>query len=156
MGMICVDSKDYDIMVVSEKGYGKRSDLDDYRETNRGGKGVKTISITEKTGDLIAIKNVKDTDDLMLIKKSGVILRMAVKDLRVVGRNTQGVRLIKLKDSDAIASVTQVPAEEEDDNLNESFNSIDGENVEIIEENDNVEIIDNEDSENETEENNQE
>jgi len=154
--MICVDSKDYDIMVVSEKGYGKRSDLDDYRETNRGGKGVKTISITEKTGDLIAIKNVKDTDDLMLIKKSGVILRMAVKDLRVVGRNTQGVRLIKLKDSDAIASVTQVPAEEEDDNLNENFNSIDGENVEIIEENDNVETIDNEDSENETEENNQE
>ncbi len=120
IGMICVDSKDYDILVVSEKGFGKRSDLDDYRETNRGGKGVKTISITDKTGALIAIKNVKDTDDLMIINKSGIILRMAVKDLRVVGRNTQGVKLINLKSSDAIASVTQVPAEEEELQLDEN------------------------------------
>ena len=104
----------------TEKGFGKRSDLDDYRETNRGGKGVKTISITDKTGALIAIKNVKDTDDLMIINKSGIILRMAVKDLRVVGRNTQGVKLINLKSSDAIASVTQVPAEEEELQLDEN------------------------------------
>ncbi|MDR0436909.1 MAG: DNA gyrase subunit A, partial [Bacteroidales bacterium] len=123
IGMVCVDSKDYDILVVSEKGFGKRSDLDDYRETNRGGKGVKTISITDKTGALIAIKNVKDTDDLMIINKSGIILRMAVKDLRVVGRNTQGVKLINLKGSDAIASVTQVPAED-DEHLDENGNSI--------------------------------
>jgi DNA gyrase subunit A len=135
IGMVCVDSKDYDILVVSEKGFGKRSDLDEYRETNRGGKGVKTINITDKTGALAAIKNVKDTDDLMIINKSGIILRLAVKDLRVAGRNTQGVKLINLKGSDAIASVTQVPAEEEELDENGNFNDVEimETDIEIIE-----------------------
>jgi DNA gyrase subunit A len=114
IGMICVTSTEESILVVSEKGYGKRSDLDDYRVTNRGGKGVKTINITEKTGNLIAIKNVTDTDDLMIINLSGIIIRMAVSDLRVMGRATQGVRLINLKDDDGIAAVAKVECELED------------------------------------------
>lgn len=117
IGMVCVESEDYHILVVSENGYGKRSELEDYRVTNRGGKGVKTIQITEKTGVLIAIKNVRDTDDLMIINKSGIILRMAVKDLRVVGRATQGVKLINLKNNDAIASIAKVEQEEEEEPL---------------------------------------
>jgi len=100
------------ILVVSEKGYGKRTDLDDYRVTNRGGKGVKTLSITDKTGDLIAIKSVNETDDLMIINKSGIILRTPVADLKVQGRATQGVRLIKLGEDDAIASITKVEEQE--------------------------------------------
>lgn len=111
IGMICVNSTDESILVVSEKGYGKRSDLDDYRVTNRGGKGVKTINITEKTGNLIAIKNVTDTDDLMIINLSGIIIRMGVSDLRVMGRATQGVRLINLKEDDGIAAVAKVECE---------------------------------------------
>jgi DNA gyrase subunit A len=111
IGMICVNSKEESILVVSEKGYGKRSDLEDYRVTNRGGKGVKTINITEKTGNLIAIKNVTDTDDLMIINLSGIIIRMAVNDLRVMGRATQGVRLINLKEDDGIAAVAKVECE---------------------------------------------
>ncbi|HOZ91001.1 MAG TPA: DNA gyrase C-terminal beta-propeller domain-containing protein, partial [Bacteroidia bacterium] len=99
------------ILVVSEKGYGKRSDLEDYRVTNRGGKGVKTMNITEKTGDLIAIKSVKEDDDLMIINKSGITIRMEVKDLRVMGRNTQGVKLIRLDDDDSIASVAKIDME---------------------------------------------
>ncbi|MEG1762536.1 MAG: DNA gyrase C-terminal beta-propeller domain-containing protein, partial [Bacteroidales bacterium] len=114
IGMICIDNPAYHILVVSENGYGKRSELDDYRETNRGGKGVKTISVTDKTGALIAIKNVTDMDDLMIINKSGIIIRLAVKDLRVVGRATQGVRLIDIRNNDAIASVTKVVQEEEE------------------------------------------
>ncbi len=114
IGMICVTSPEESILVVSEKGYGKRSDLDDYRVTNRGGKGVKTINVTEKTGKLIAIKNVTDTDDLMIINLSGLIIRMAVSDLRVMGRATQGVRLINLKDDDGIAAVAKVECEIED------------------------------------------
>jgi len=126
IGMICVDSDDYDILVVSEKGYGKRSKLEDYRETNRGGKGVKTINITEKTGELISILNVKDQDDLMIINKSGIILRMAVSDLRVMGRATQGVRLINLREEDEIAAVTKVEIDEsEEDAVDE--NSIENE-----------------------------
>ncbi len=117
IGMICVDGPDYHILVVSENGYGKRSELDEYRETNRGGKGVKTINITDKTGALIAIKDVTDKDDLMIINRSGIILRMAVKDLRIVGRATQGVRLINLKANDSIASVAKVEQEEEEDVL---------------------------------------
>lgn len=121
IGMICVDSDDYDILVVSEKGYGKRSKLEDYRETNRGGKGVKTINITEKTGELISILNVKDQDDLMIINKSGIILRMAVSDLRVMGRATQGVRLINLREEDEIAAVTKVEIDEnEEDAIDEN------------------------------------
>ncbi|MBP5613703.1 MAG: DNA gyrase subunit A, partial [Bacteroidales bacterium] len=115
VGMICVNNDNDDILVVSEKGYGKRSLLADYRETNRGGKGVKTISITDKTGNLIAIKNVNDEEDLMIINRSGVIIRLKVADLRVMGRATQGVRLINLKATDVIASVTQVPTESEEE-----------------------------------------
>ncbi len=108
IGMICVEDGSYDILVVSEKGYGKRSKLDDYRVTNRGGKGVKTLNITEKTGNLIAIKNVTDDDDLMIINKSGITIRIPVDSLRVMGRATQGVRLINLKDDDEIAAVAKV------------------------------------------------
>jgi DNA gyrase subunit A len=115
VGMICVANNSEDILVVSENGYGKRSSLDDYRETNRGGKGVKTINITEKTGHLIALKNVTDTDDLMIINRSGIIIRLKVADLRVMGRATQGVRLINLKDNDQIAAVTQVPSDSEEE-----------------------------------------
>ena len=115
VGMICVNNDNDDILVVSEKGYGKRSSLAEYRETNRGGKGVKTISITEKTGQLIAIKNVNDEEDLMIINRNGVIIRMKVSELRVMGRATQGVRLINLKPTDEIASVTQVPTENEEE-----------------------------------------
>ena len=114
IGMICVDGGEGDILVVSEKGYGKRSALDDYRITNRGGKGVRTLNITEKTGALIAIKNVNDSDDLMIINRSGVMIRMAVEELRVMGRNTQGVKLINLKEKDEIASVTKVPGGKEE------------------------------------------
>jgi DNA gyrase subunit A len=114
VGMISVDSPEYDILVVSENGYGKRSSIDEYRITNRGGKGVRTINITEKTGGLIAIKNVKDNDDLMIINKSGIAIRLHVDTLRLLGRATQGVRLINLKDEDSIAAVTQVPREEDE------------------------------------------
>jgi len=118
IGMICVNSVEESILVVSEKGYGKRSDLEDYRVTNRGGKGVKTINVTEKTGNLIAIKNVTDTDDLMIINLSGIIIRMGVSDLRVMGRATQGVRLINLKEDDGIAAVAKVECElEESDEI---------------------------------------
>ena len=115
IGMICVNDGEGDILVVSEKGYGKRSALDDYRITNRGGKGVRTLNITGKTGALIAIKNVNDSDDLMIINRSGVMIRMAVEELRVMGRNTQGVKLINLKEKDEIASVTKVPGGKEEE-----------------------------------------
>jgi len=115
VGMIAIDSPDATVLVVSEKGYGKRTDIEDYRVTNRGGKGVKTISITDKTGDLVAIKNVTDADDLMIINKSGIVIRIAVSELRVMGRATQGVRLITLKGSDEIASVARIDHEEEEE-----------------------------------------
>lgn len=109
VGMVCVNNPENEtILVVSENGYGKRTDLEDYRVTNRGGKGVKTLNITEKTGDLIAIKSVTEKDELMIINKSGVIIRMSVSDLRVMGRATQGVRLIRLDENDQIASVAQI------------------------------------------------
>lgn len=108
IGMVCISEPGFDVLVVSENGYGKRSSLDDYRITNRGGKGVKTINITDKTGNLIAIKDVSDMDDLMIINKSGLIIRMAVDSMRVMGRATQGVRLINLKDGDSIAAVAKV------------------------------------------------
>lgn len=114
VGMIAVNDFESDILVVSENGYGKRSSLEDYRITNRGGKGVKTISVTDKTGQLVAIKNVSDADDLMIINKSGIVIRMAVEDLRVMGRATQGVRLINLKGKDAIAAVAKVLHDEDD------------------------------------------
>ena len=115
IGMIAVDDMESNILVVSENGYGKRSSLEDYRITNRGGKGVKTISITDKTGNLVSIKNVTDEDDLMIINKSGVAIRLAVEDLRVMGRATQGVRLINLKGNDSIAAVAKVMREDEED-----------------------------------------
>lgn len=131
IGMVAVNDMDSNILVVSEKGYGKRSSLEDYRETNRGGKGVKTISVTEKTGGLVALKNVQDDDGLMIINKSGVAIRMKVADLRVMGRATQGVRLINLKGDDRIAAVAKV-ANEEDDNevehLDEESGSDDSKN----------------------------
>src|SRR5690554_6924422 len=115
VGMVSVNDPATTILVVSENGYGKRTELEDYRITNRGGKGVKTISITEKTGDLIAIKNVTDQDDLMIINKSSIVIRIAVNELRVMGRATQGVKLINLKKDDQIASVAKVVREEEED-----------------------------------------
>lgn len=114
VGMVCMSRENATLLVVSEKGYGKRSELDDYRITKRGGKGVKTLNITEKTGALIAIKEVIETDDLMIINKSGMIIRMSVSDMRVMGRATQGVRLIRLSDDDEIASVAKVELVEED------------------------------------------
>lgn len=113
VGMISVNNNDVTVLVVSEKGYGKRTDLDDYRVTNRGGKGVKTLNVTEKTGQLVAIKDVTDNDDLMIINRSGIVIRIAVSLLRVMGRATQGVRLINLKENDRIASITKVEHEDE-------------------------------------------
>jgi len=117
IGMVCVNDTESSILVVSANGYGKRSAVDDYRITNRGGKGVKTLQITEKTGVLISILNVTNEHDLMIVNKSGITIRMAVEDLRVMGRATQGVRLISLRGKDEIASVCRVPKaddEEED------------------------------------------
>ena len=114
IGMISVDDPNDTILVVSENGYGKRTDLEDYRITNRGGKGVKTLNITEKTGDLISINNVNNDDDLMIINKSNIVIRIAVNQLRVMGRATQGVRLITLKKNDSISSVAKVEHEEEE------------------------------------------
>ncbi|RZJ66670.1 MAG: DNA gyrase subunit A [Flavobacterium sp.] len=113
IGMVTVNDMNSEILVVSENGYGKRSSLDDYRITNRGGKGVKTLNITDKTGKLVSINSVTDADDLMIINKSGLTIRMAVEDLRVMGRATQGVRLINIKGNDSIAAVTKVMKEEE-------------------------------------------
>lgn len=116
IGMVCVnENESMDILVVSENGFGKRSDLEDYRITNRGGKGVKTINITEKTGKLIAIKGVSNNDDLMIINRSGITIRLATEKIRLAGRATQGVRLINLKNSDSIAAVAKVEKDEADD-----------------------------------------
>ncbi len=115
IGMICIDDMNANVLVVSEKGYGKRSDIEEYRITNRGGKGVKTINITDKTGNLIGIKSVTDANDLMIITKNGIAIRMNVSDLRVMGRATQGVRLINIQDTDSIAAVTKVDHEDEVD-----------------------------------------
>ena len=120
VGMISVNDMDANILVVSENGYGKRSSLEDYRLTNRGGKGVKTISITEKTGKLVTLKSVSDSDDLMIINKSGIAIRMQVEDLRVMGRATQGVKVISLKEGDSIAAVAKVMKDDDDiEDINE-------------------------------------
>ena len=113
IGMVCINDPQQTVLVVSEKGFGKRSDIDDYRITNRGAKGVKTLNITDKTGDLIAIKGVTDDEDLMIINKSGIVIRMAVSKLRVMGRATQGVKLIDLRGNDEIAAVTKTEHEDE-------------------------------------------
>mgnify|MGYP000666042327 CR=1 FL=1 len=141
IGMVAVNDMESNILVVSEKGYGKRSKLEDYRITNRGGKGVKTLNISEKTGGLVAIKNVDDSNDLMIINKSGLTIRMAVEDLRVMGRATQGVRLINIKGNDSIAAVTKVLREDE-------------EVVELDEDGNPIEVLEAETSEEETPENN--
>ena len=117
IGMICIADQESNVLVVSKQGYGKRSAVEDYRITNRGGKGVKTINVTEKTGELIAILNVTDEMDLMIINKSGLTIRMSVDELRVMGRATQGVRLINLKGKDEIAAVAKVIKEDEDEIL---------------------------------------
>ena len=116
VGMIVVKEGDgYDVMVVSEKGFGKRSSLEDYRITNRGGKGVKTITVTDKTGELVSLKSVTDEDDLMIITKKGTMIRMGVDTLRVMGRATQGVKLINLRSADEIASIAKVPSSEDEE-----------------------------------------
>ncbi len=132
IGMITINESETDVLVVSENGYGKRSSLEDYRITNRGGKGVKTISVTEKTGNLVAIKNVTDSDDLMIINKSGIAIRLAVENLRVMGRATQGVRLIKVRAGDAIAAVAKVMSDDDDVELDEDGNKIIPENNESL------------------------
>ncbi len=124
IGMVCVAREDANLLVVSEKGYGKRSPIEDYRITKRGGKGVKTINITEKTGNLVAIKEVIDSDDLMIINKSGITIRISVADLRVMGRATQGVKVIRLNDGDEISSVEKIEQLEEESTE---------ENVEVVE-----------------------
>ncbi|MEO6903094.1 MAG: DNA gyrase subunit A [Bacteroidia bacterium] len=166
IGMIAMADKLSNVMVVSEKGYGKRSDIEEYRVTKRGGKGVKTLNLTDKTGCLIAIKNVTDKDDLMIINKSGIIIRLAVAELRIIGRATQGVKLINLKESDEIAAVTKVNEEEEIAELidNESSpnpisdienSNTDLENTDLKSETDNTETdnteSDNTDNENDSE-----
>ena len=130
VGMIAINDTASEILVVSENGYGKRSSIEDYRITNRGGKGVKTISLTDKTGKLVAIKNVIDSDDLMIINKSGIAIRMAVDSLRVMGRATQGVRLIKVREDDSIAAVAKV-MKEDDPELDESLQDADSQNTPV-------------------------
>ncbi|MBB5441055.1 DNA gyrase subunit A [Pedobacter sp. AK017] len=134
VGMIAVDDPGATILVVSEKGYGKRTDIEDYRVTNRGGKGVKTINVTDKTGNLVAIKSVTDADDLMIINKSGIVIRIVVSELRVMGRATQGVRLINLKGNDEIASVARIEHEDEEVEETESHVVVDGEPAGEVEE----------------------
>ncbi|MBT8377212.1 MAG: DNA gyrase subunit A, partial [Bacteroidia bacterium] len=134
IGMVTIENpQEETVLVVSENGYGKRTFIDDpedgepvYRVTNRGGKGVKTISITEKTGNLVAIKSVTDEDDLMIINKSGIAIRMEVKDLRTMGRATQGVKLINLKGNDSIAAVAKV-MKDDDEDVNDNDQSTDNE-----------------------------
>jgi len=132
VGMIAVNNPEVTVLVVSEKGYGKRTDIEDYRVTNRGGKGVKTINVTEKTGQLVSIKDVTDGEDLMIINRSGIVIRIPVSALRVMGRATQGVRLISLKGDDEIASVTKIDHEEdEEETVNlEDVLVVDGEEIE--------------------------
>ncbi len=129
VGMVCVENENEDILVVSENGYGKRSKIGDYRLTNRGGKGVKTINVTEKTGQVISIKSVNDTTDLMIITQAGLTIRMSISALRILGRTAQGVRLINLKEGDQIASITIVPSEEETDEVPEILD----ENIDLAE-----------------------
>jgi DNA gyrase subunit A len=128
IGMVAVNDMESNILVVSERGYGKRSKLEDYRITNRGGKGGKTLNISEKTGNLVANKNVDNSNDLMIINKSGLTIRMAVEDLRVMGRATQGVRLINIKEDDSIAAVAKVMHEEDTVDEDETENGTEIEN----------------------------
>lgn len=130
IGMVCVQDENEDILVVSENGYGKRSKIDDYRITNRGGKGVKTINVTEKTGDLIAIKSVSDENDLMIITEKGLTIRLSVDTISILGRATQGVRVINLKDNDRIASVARVNIVETNGEIDEEKSDAEENNLE--------------------------
>ncbi len=148
IGMIGINDPATTVLVVSEKGYGKRSDIDDYRVTNRGGKGVKTINITDKTGNLIGIKAVNETDQLMIINKSGLTIRMEVADLRVMGRATQGVRLIKLNEDDEIASLAKIAEVKEDElAISEETETSTTDTIEPIENTDNQDNIETENEE---------
>ncbi|SDC03753.1 DNA gyrase subunit A [Pedobacter soli] len=154
VGMIAVNNPEVTVLVVSEKGYGKRTDIEDYRVTNRGGKGVKTINVTEKTGQLVSIKDVTDSEDLMIINRSGIVIRIPVSALRVMGRATQGVRLISLKGDDEIASVTKIDHEEdEEETVDLESVVVDGEELEA-DTTPEAEDADEDDSDNETEEEN--
>lgn len=135
IGMVCVEDMTRNIMVVSENGFGKRSEIEEYRITKRGGKGVKTINITEKTGKLIAIKDVTDEDDLMIINRSGLTIRLAINTLRVMGRATQGVKLINLRKNDTIAAVTKVQHEEPEEENNDNGTEIEEDNTDNNQEN---------------------
>jgi DNA gyrase subunit A len=138
VGIIAVENNEQDVLVVSENGYGKRSDIEAYRLIKRGGKGVKTMNITEKTGKLVSVQSVTDDDELIIINSSGITIRLAVSTLRTMGRATQGVRLINLRDGDTIASVTKVKKQEENDI----------EEVEVLnEDNPNAETTENTDTE---------
>ena len=156
VGMIAVNNPEVTVLVVSEKGYGKRTDIEDYRVTNRGGKGVKTINVTEKTGQLVSIKDVTDSEDLMIINRSGIVIRIPVSALRVMGRATQGVRLISLKGEDEIASVTKIDHEEDEEETVDLTDVVvtDGEEIEAdTTENEETDEDDGEDQEEKTEEN---
>ncbi len=141
IGMICVDDLESNVLVVSENGYGKRSPVIDYRETNRGGKGVKTMNITDKTGKLIAMKNVTDSDDLLIITENGILIRLRIADTRVMGRATQGVKLINLRNDNQIAAVATVPADEEEDEYEVVVGEAD-DSVPIVDETDEIEDAD--------------
>ncbi|WP_293304842.1 DNA gyrase subunit A [Pedobacter sp. UBA5917] len=156
VGMIAVNNPEVTVLVVSEKGYGKRTDIEDYRVTNRGGKGVKTINVTEKTGQLVSIKDVTDSEDLMIINRSGIVIRIPVSALRVMGRATQGVRLISLKGDDEIASVTKIDHEEDEEETVdlESVVVVDGEELEADTTPDADDTEEEDDADNETEEEN--
>ncbi|MCK4922479.1 MAG: DNA gyrase subunit A, partial [Bacteroidales bacterium] len=121
VGAISMENQENDVLVVSENGYGKRSSIENYRITNRGGKGVKTINITDKTGNLIGVKSVDDESDLMIITKNGTAIRLSVSKLRVMGRATQGVRLINLREGDAIAAIAKVPSTMDNGDMEEGF-----------------------------------
>ena len=143
IGMVCVDQTEEEssVLVVSDKGYGKRTDLEAYRITNRGGKGVKALNVTDKTGELVSMKSVTDNDDVMIINKSGVTIRLEMDQLRVMGRNTQGVKLINLKNNDEIAAVAKIELSEEDikirdeERLNKENEEEEGDNPSDLEEN---------------------
>ena len=134
VGMICVNDTQSSVLVVSENGYGKRSAVEDYRITNRGGKGVKTINVTEKTGDLISLKNVTDDEDLMVINKSGITIRIGVDTLRIMGRATQGVKIIRLREDDSIASVAKV-TKADDDIKNDKSENLENDGINVEHEN---------------------
>jgi DNA gyrase subunit A len=125
VGMVCISNLESNLLVISEKGYGKRSPIADYRITRRGGKGVKTLNITQKTGNLVAIKEVSDNDDLMIINKSGITIRISVSELRVMGRATQGVKVIRLNETDEISSVAKIENIDEEEPQGEASDKTD-------------------------------